>query len=92
MWNRFAVASISAQLLGCSGPSAPTTELLHLQGTVTDVVTRSPIEGAQIILQWPAGAFGTGTEWADTDAEGRYSLERDFGGSTFTCHGFGMTA
>lgn len=93
MWKRLAMVSASALLLlGCSDPSVATIELLRLQGTVTDAVTGNPIEGAQIILQWPAGAFGTGTEWADADAEGRYNLERDFGGEPFTCQGFGMTA
>lgn len=92
MWNRTAWVGALTLLLGCSDPTVPTIELLRLQGTVTDAVTQIPIEGAQIILQWPAGAFGTGTEWAETNTEGRYSLDRDFGGAPFTCHGFGMTA
>jgi hypothetical protein len=94
MSNRFLLIAGTTALLGCDGDatSPQQTDAIRLAGTVTNAATEQPIEGAQVILQWSAGAFGTGTEWADTDAQGRYSLERDFGGARFTCDGFGITA
>lgn len=79
-------------LLGCSDASAPErTTVIRFQGTVRSAAGQAPIDQAQVILQWSAGAFGTGTEWAETDVNGRYNLERDFGGAPFTCD-FGITA
>jgi hypothetical protein len=80
-------------LLGCTEASAPeeTTTVIRFQGTVRSTAGQAPINQAEIILQWSAGAFGTGTEWAYTNVEGRYSLERDFGGVPFGCD-FGITA
>lgn len=94
MFNRLLLFAVMIALLGCDGDatSPERTDVIRLAGTVTNAATQQPIEGAQVILQWSAGAFGTGTEWADTDAQGRYSLERDFGGASFTCDGFGITA
>lgn len=56
---RFAVvALLTTAFSGCGDDvSGPETDLLHLQGTVVDAATEVPIEGAQIILQWSAGAF-----------------------------------
>jgi hypothetical protein len=78
-------------LLGCSEASAPETSVIRFQGTVRSAAGQAPINQAQIILQWWAGAYGTGTEWAYTDVDGRYNLERDFGGGPFPCD-FGITA
>jgi hypothetical protein len=78
-------------LLGCSEASAPETTVIRFQGTVRSAAGQAPINQAQIILQWWAGAYGTGTEWAYTDVDGRYNLERDFGGTPFPCD-FGITA
>lgn len=91
---RILLIAATIALLGCDGDaiSPQQTDPIRLAGTVTNAATQQPIEGAQVILQWSAGAFGTGTEWAETDAQGRYSLERDFGGARFSCDGFGITA
>jgi hypothetical protein len=78
-------------LLGCSEASAPETRVIRFQGTVRSAVGQVPINQAEIILQWSAGAYGTGTHWAYTDVDGRYNLERDFGGVPFGCD-FGITA
>jgi len=79
-------------LLGCGDASAPeTTTVIRFQGTVRSAAGQAPIDQAQIILQWWAGAFGNGTHWAYTGVDGRYNLERDFGGEPFTCE-FGITA
>ena len=93
MPNRLLLIAATAALLGCDGDAiAPgQTDPIRLRGVVTNAATQQPIEGAQVILQWSAGAFGIGTEWAETDTQGRYSLERDFGGASFTCEGFGIT-
>lgn len=80
-------------LLGCGEASAPetTTTVIRFQGTVRSAAGQAPIDQAQIILQWSAGAFGTGTHWAYTGVDGKYNLEKDFGGVPFTCD-FGITA
>lgn len=92
--GRLVALVMASALSGCGDDVAgpPNPSVIRLQGTVTEAITRAPIDGAQVILQWPAGAFGTGTEWAETDAEGRYSLERDFGAAVATCEGLGATA
>jgi hypothetical protein len=79
-----------AALLGCGEASGPETSVIRFQGTVRSAAG-APIAQAQVILQWSAGAFGTGTEWAHTATDGKYSLEKDFGGDSFECH-FGITA
>ncbi len=88
------VVFLGVVLLGCSEASAPpaTTTSIRLEGTIRNAATQAPIQSAQVILQWSAGAFGTGTRWAETDAEGNYTLDLDAGGSRFKCDGFGMTA
>jgi hypothetical protein len=79
-------------LLGCGDASAPpTTTVIRFQGTVRSAPGQVPIDQAEIILQWSAGAYGTGTAWTYTDVDGRYNLERDFGGVPFGCD-FGITA
>jgi hypothetical protein len=80
-------------LLGCGESSAPepTTTVIRFQGTVLSAAGQAPIHQAEIILQWSAGAYGTGTQWAYTGVDGRYNLERDFGGVPFGCD-FGITA
>jgi hypothetical protein len=79
-------------VLACGEANAPEqTTVIRFQGTVRSAAQQAPINQAQIILQWSAGAFGTGTAWAYTNVEGRYSLERDFGGVPFGCD-FGITA
>lgn len=91
MRNSIVMTAIVA-LLGCGEASAPeTTTVIRFQGTVRSAAGQAPINQAQIILQWSAGAYGTGTEWAETNVQGRYTLERDFGGAPFTCD-FGITA
>src|SRR5688572_29620495 len=91
MGNSIGVTLIAA-LLACSEASAPErVTVIRFQGTVTSAATQAPINQAEIILQWSAGAYGTGTEWAYSDVNGSYTLERDFGGAPFGCH-FGMTA
>lgn len=92
MSNRLLVTAAVTALLGCSDASGPETDVIRLAGTVRDATTQTPIDRAQVILQWSAGAFGIGTEWAETDVQGGYNLQRDFGGSRFTCDGFGITA
>ena len=82
--------SVVLALLGC-GASEPTTTVIRFQGTVRSSAGLSPINEAQVILQWSAGAFGTGTEWAHTGVDGKYTLVRDFGGDPFGCE-FGITA
>ena len=79
-------------LLGCSESSAPelTVTVIRFQGTVRSAAGLTPINQAEIILQWSAGAFGNGTAWAYTDVDGQYNLDRDFGGVPFGCE-FGMT-
>lgn len=79
-------------LLGCGSgdTSGPRTSVIRFQGTVRSAAG-APIHEAQVILQWSAGAFGTGTEWAHTTVEGKYDLEKEFGGTPFACH-FGITA
>ena len=79
-------------LLGCGEASAPETSVIRFQGTVRSAAGQAPIDQAQVILQWSAGAFGTGTEWAHTGGDGRYNLETDFGGDPFGCASFGITA
>ncbi len=87
------VVFLGVILLGCSEASAPaTTTSIRLEGTIRNAVTQAPIQSAEVILQWSAGAYGTGTRWAETDAEGKYTLDLDVGGSRFKCDGFGMTA
>jgi hypothetical protein len=90
--RRLIVMTALGALLGCSEASAPepTVTVLRFQGTVRSAVGLSPINQAEIILQWSAGAYGNGTEWAYTDVDGRYNLDRDFGGVPFGCY-FGMT-
>lgn len=87
------VAFLGVLLLGCSDLIAPgpMTTSIRLVGTVRNAATLAPIQSAQVILQWNAGAFGTGTEWAETDGDGNYTLDRDFGGSSFSCEGFAIT-
>lgn len=91
--RRLIVMTAIGALLGCSEGSAPepTVTVIRFQGTVRSAGGLTPIDQAQIILQWSAGAYGNGTHWAYTDVDGRYSLERDFGGEPFGCY-FGMTA
>jgi hypothetical protein len=78
-------------LLGCGEANGPRTTVIRFQGTVRSAVGQAPIDQAQVILQWSAGAFGTGTEWAHTGVDGKYNLEKDFGGDPFGCE-FGITA
>jgi hypothetical protein len=86
------IVALAAGVLACSESSAPmTTTVIRFQGTVSSSATQAPISQAEIILQWSAGAYGTGTHWAYTDVNGVYTLERDFGGEPFGC-GFGITA
>jgi hypothetical protein len=93
MRARLVIAAVVIALVGCGEPSSPpTTTAIRLQGTVLNAATQTPIDQAEIILQWSAGAYGVGTHWAYTDAQGRYTLDRDFGGAPFTCDGFAMTA
>jgi hypothetical protein len=91
MRNSIKIVAVMAALLGCSETSAPTTTVIRFQGTVTSSASQAPINNAEIILQWSAGAYGTGTHWAYTDANGAYTMEKDFGGDPFSCD-FGMTA
>ncbi len=90
--RRFIVMIAIGALLGCSESNAPglTVTVIRFQGTVRSASGQTPINQAEIILQWSAGAYGNGTNWAYTDVEGRYSLERDFGGVPFGCD-FGIT-
>ena len=86
------VVTALVTLLACGGESSgPTTTVIRFQGTVRNASGLAPINEAQVIRQWSAGAFGTGTEWAHTGVDGRYSLQRDFGGGPFECH-FDITA
>jgi hypothetical protein len=90
--NSIVITAIVA-LLGCvesSGPNGPTTTVIRFQGTVRSAAGQAPINQAEIILQWSAGAYGTGTHWAYTDVDGKYNLEKDFGGVPFGCD-FGIT-
>ena len=91
--RRLIVMTAIGALLGCSEASAPetTVTVIRFQGTVRSAAGLTPINQAQIILQWSAGAYGNGTHWAYTDVDGRYNLERDFGGVPFGCD-FGITA
>jgi hypothetical protein len=90
MRNSIIVAAI-AGLLACGEGIAPQTTVIRFQGTVRSSASQAPINNAEIILQWSAGAYGTGTHWAYTDANGAYTMEKDFGGEPFGCD-FGMTA
>lgn len=90
MRNSIIVAA-GAVLLACSEGIAPQTTVIRFQGTVRSSASQAPINNAEIILQWSAGAYGTGTHWAYTDANGAYTMEKDFGGEPFGCD-FGMTA
>ncbi len=89
--RNFLSVAVIAVLLGCSDSSAPETTVIRFQGTVRSSASQEPINNAEIILQWSAGAYGTGTHWAYTDANGAYTMEKDFGGEPFGCD-FGMTA
>lgn len=91
MRNSITIVAVLAALLGCSEASAPTTTVIRFQGVVRSSASQEPINNAEIILQWSAGAYGTGTHWAYTDATGAYRMEKDFGGEPFGCD-FGMTA
>lgn len=91
MFNRVVMTVALTALVGCGDTTGPETDVIRLAGMVRDATTQAPIDGAQVILQWSAGAFGNGTEWAETDAQGGYSLQRDFGGARFSCDGFGIT-
>jgi len=85
------VVAVLAVFLACGDANAPETTVIRFQGRITSSASQAPISNAEIILQWPAGAYGTGTHWAYTDVNGVYSMERDFEGELFGCE-FGITA
>ena len=58
-------------LAACDISEPGPTVTLRIEGTVTDVVTGAPIEGARVRLSW---GLGDRTPEALTDAQGRYTL------------------
>lgn len=77
-------------------PSGVTVTSRQLHRTADRAVFATSIRDARRSEDWHTYLIREAsiwtTEWADTDAQGRYSLERDFGGARFTCDGFGITA
>ena len=83
--------ALAVILTAACGTTEPRTSILRLSGTVTAQSTGAPVQGADLVLEVPAGPFGFGTRRTITDAAGRYSIEEDFGEPVF-CDGMGLSA
>ena len=67
--------------LACESATDPVElSAIRIRGTVTSTVDDEPIEGVGVVLAWEFagfGASGTGTEWGETDAEGKYAITKE---------------